>query len=229
MLPHDVVEFRLGDFVAHLGERGDNVFARDVPTVVRVELVEYRCQFVVVQEGLDVERASQELRVVDLVVSEVVYLIYDLLDLLRGHVQVRLLDCLSQLLRRDFARVVLVNFCELLLQVLDLVPVDHFHKHVHGCLFQHTHALELAEASQLVPADVFGLVIMALALLLDVLEPLVLQGLSGGEPFPRVDDQQLCDQIDDEGRTLLELFVVEVVFGLLDLGEDLSSVGALER
>ena len=56
----------------------------------------------------------------------------------------------------------------------------------------------------------------------------MLQRLSSREPLPCVNNQKFLDQVNDQGRALFELVVIEVVLGLLDLGKDLASVGTLE-
>ena len=80
-----------GNLLAQLLKRVVQVVLRDVPAVVRVELLENGAQPRVAQESLHVDSRADELRVVDLAVARVVHLRDHLLDLLAAHVHLPLL------------------------------------------------------------------------------------------------------------------------------------------
>ena len=82
MLHHHLVKFVLIYLVPYLAHSRYNVFLGDVPRPVRVELVEYCLQFIIVQKLLNVKCGHQELRVVYFLIAEEVHLIYDLINLL---------------------------------------------------------------------------------------------------------------------------------------------------
>lgn len=199
VLLHCIVQLVLRNLVAHFRQCRHNILARNVSRIVSIELVEDGIQLVLVEEGFHVEGSCEELRVIDFVITKVIDFFDNLLDLVIRHVQVHGLNSLLELLSRDLTRIVLIDLRKLLLQVPNLLTVDHLDQHVHGGLLQDTDALVLAEALDNVPVHLCGYVVVALALLLNHFEPIVLQRFAGCQSLLGVGNQQLLDQIQDIG------------------------------
>lgn len=104
--------------------------------------------------------------------------------------QVGLLNGHFQFLGRYLARIVLIHLYKLLLQISDLLSVNHLYQHVHRSLLEYAHSLELVEALKHVPIDLFCVMVVIFALPLNVAEPWVLKCLAGSQPLFRVDHQK---------------------------------------
>ena len=142
VLVHDLVDVFLRNIAPNFVHGSNNVGLGDVAAAIGVEGLEDRLQLVVVHEAADVERRHQELGVVDLLVSKVVNLVDDLLDLLIVDLKIRLLDGGFQLLRVDQPRLVGVDNAELVHERLDLPLVSHLDHH------SHSGSLQLALAAE---------------------------------------------------------------------------------
>ena len=78
--------------MTHFGQSRDYVFSCDVTGVVRIKLIENGIQFFLGEERLDVKSCSQELCVINLMVSEIVDLIDYFFYLFRRQMKISLLD-----------------------------------------------------------------------------------------------------------------------------------------
>ena len=81
MLSHYFIKVLLGDFVAYFIHGRYYIVLSDASRPIRVKLVEDSLQLIIIHEVLNVKRGHQELRIVYLFISEVIHLIYYLIDL----------------------------------------------------------------------------------------------------------------------------------------------------
>lgn len=75
-------------------------------------------------------------------ISLIVNLVNDLLNLFVWNIDVTLLDSLLQLLGADQPCTILIYSMEFLSQIFDLALVSHLNEHIHSCFFKFTYTFK---------------------------------------------------------------------------------------
>ena len=220
-------------FFAELLHSKEYIFSCNLTWRVCVELVKYGPEARVSKEALNVDRSSQELTVVDLLVIVVVNLIYHIADLRITYVQSLWEQDVMQLLCPNHSCSICVNSLKLSSKIFYLFLSRCLHKQIHCCFLESWNTFEAAKSTDDIVADLLFTTAMHRCSHLDAmapfLEPGMTQRLLSTNSFLLIEDEQLSNQILTFIRDRLKLPVIEVVISLFDLSENLSSIIALER
>jgi uncharacterized membrane protein len=111
---HDLVHLILIDLVPHLVHSSYNIVLGDFARAISIKLVKHSPKHIFVYDLHDVDGSHQELAVVDLSVSEVVYFINDFLNIIIWNVNKTCLNTCFQLFRIDETCSVNIKFNKLL-------------------------------------------------------------------------------------------------------------------
>lgn len=148
MLPHYLIQIILSYLLSDLLHGHDDVILGDGAATVGVKLVENSLQMLLVQEWLHVHCGNDELSVINLVITLVVYLVDNPVDFRIGDADLALLDRLLQLSWGDHVGPIFVYSLEIFLQVFNLILVGHLYQHVGCCLLQFADAFVLPKPNQ---------------------------------------------------------------------------------
>jgi len=137
---HNGADLRFRHVHAQLLHGVLHVDGSDLARVISVKLIEDGKEFLLVEEVIEVDGGTQELRVIYLAITRVVHLLDDIVYLLirHFHVATLVLQYVLQLCMSDHAGLIFVHLFKLTLEMFYFLVIRHLYKHIHCSAFEKT-------------------------------------------------------------------------------------------
>jgi len=128
--------------------RHNNVFLRDGATGICVKLGENSLKVGLIKELFHIHSSDDKLGIIDFVVSVVIDLVDNFINLCVRNIDLALFNGLLELISIDHMSAIFIDSFEVFFKIFNLSLVSHFYKHICGSLLQFRNTFVFPESHE---------------------------------------------------------------------------------